>query len=699
MKLVRLCACLFLSYLLAPAQTLRVDPQLDKLIREVGPEVNSNEALDFVVRIRDNDRWFNFPKFHETAEYIQKTMNAIGLKKVELVETPADGATQYGYWTMPLAWDVKQAKLEIVEPAVPMETRILADYRQQPTSLVMWSGPTPPGGITVEVVELKSSAPEDIARVDIRGKIVFFTEIKNPNVRDSATIKLGEIKAALAKLGVAGIISDSTENPDLATDHYWVNSYGDGGWGFTKAGSPMPAFSITPRQGTYLRNLLTRYGKVRVKALVESRLYSGSYPYATGIIEGAGSEEEVLELGHTTEPGANDNATGVACMLESVATLNRLIDSGKLKRPRRSIRVLAMPELYGSMHYVASNPDRIKKTIGAICVDSGAGPYDFAGTEFNFRLNPDIARSYQDALVMRVAESYYSYIAVRRRFPHWVPWGPGTDTFLSDPMIGVPNVAASGSAGVNVHHNGADTIDRVDRRSLRDLSSMLAVYLYYLASAGETEIPWLGEITANRGFGNLVRAAEPYFNRLAMAEKSDALSRELYTALDKVTYCSARDQEALLSALRLAPEARRESIRPSMDPMLKSIQRFTDEQSERLRAAANRRAAELGIPAPIKAAAPAQDPRRSAAAQIIVKRKRIGSVTFDDLPVEQREGWPAGAWDNLLQTALYWCDGKRDLAEVIRRTELELGPQDFDYVGYFQFLGRKGYVEIFNKAK
>ncbi len=698
MKMIRLCCfCLLLVPLLVDAQTLRVDPQLDKVIRAVSAEVNPNEALDFVLRVRENDRWFNFAKFHETAEYLQKTMNAIGLKKAQLVETPADGVTQYGYWTMPLAWDVKQATLEIVEPVVPAEMRVLADYQQIPTSLVMWSGPTPAGGITAEVVELKSSAPEDIARVDVKGKIVFFTEIKNPNARDSATIKLGEIKAALAKLGVAGIISDSTENPDLANDHYWVNSYGDAGWGFTKMGHPMPGFSITPRQGTYLRNLLVRHGKVRVKAMVDCRLYSGSYPYATGVIEGSGSEEEVLELGHTTEPGASDNATGVAGMMECVATLNRLIDAGKLKRPRRSIRILAMPELYGSMHYIANNAERIKRTVGAICVDTGAGPYELSGTEYNFRMNPDVARSYQDALVLRVAESFYAYTGARRRYPHWSTWGPGTDTYLSDPLIGVGNVAASGNSGVNVHHNSADTVDRVDRRSLHDLSTMLAVYLYYLASAGDAEIPWLGEITANRGYENIVRAAAPYLNRIAAADKAEAVGRELYTGMEKVTYTSERDQDAVLSTLRLASADRREKIRASLDPLLKSIQRFAEDQSERLRQAANWRAGELGAPVPVKATAPPADPRRAGAAQIIVKRNRFGSITFDDLPVENREGWPAGAWDNLLQTALYWCDGKRDLADVIRRTELELGPQEFDFVGYFKFLGQKGYVDFLKK--
>jgi hypothetical protein len=44
--------------------------------------------------------------------------------------------------------------------------------------------------------------------------------------------------------------------------------------------------------------------------------------------------------------------------------------------------------------------------------------------------------------------------------------------------------------------------------------------------------------------------------------------------------------------------------------------------------------------------------------------------------------------------ALYWCDGQRNLAEVARLTRLELGPSDFDFVGYFRFLERRGYVEF-----
>ena len=41
------------------------------------------------------------------------------------------------------------------------------------------------------------------------------------------------------------------------------------------------------------------------------------------------------------------------------------------------------------------------------------------------------------------------------------------------------------------------------------------------------------------------------------------------------------------------------------------------------------------------------------------------------------------------------AEGKlRNLEEVIRLTELEMGPQKFDFVGYFKFLEKNGYVEF-----
>jgi len=642
-----------------PAQVPRADSRLAGLMRDVRAEVNAGEAMDFMLRVHGTDRWFTFPKFQDTAEYLRATMNSIGLSRVELLTAPADGVTQFGFWTMPLAWDVKDAVLEIVEPRVPPASRVLADYRRIPASLVMWSGPTPPGGITAEVVEIEQRDFAKLDSLDVKGKMAL---VEPP--LDLA--ERGALKAGLYRMRAAGMISYASENPDRTNDHYWINAWGDHGWAFVKDSSPLTGFSITPRQGAYLRSLLAR-GPVRVKARVESRYYSGPYPYLTGIIPGSGSEEEVLQLGHTSELGASDNASGVAAMLED----------------------------YGSMAYIAAYPDRIKRTIAAVCVDTAAGPYDAFGTTFAFRLNPDVARSYQDALIIRITESYFA--DAPRRFARWAPYRPSTDSYLSDPLIGVPTVAAAGGTGTNVHHSSGDTVDLVDPRSLRDLSSMIGAYLYFLAAAGDDEIPWLAEITADRGYENILRASSSHLDRIHTAADAQALGRQLHSGLSSIAHSLERDREALFSTVHLGAAGRREQLRASLEPLSQKLGRFAAEQSERLQEAADRRADELGAGVPVRALAPPADPRRADASAMIVRRKKPGPVTLDDLPLDRREGFPGFAGNPAPLPLLLWCDGKRTLDEVIRLIELEHGPMDFDFVGYFKFLARHGYVDLITK--
>ncbi len=82
------------------------------------------------------------------------------------------------------------------------------------------------------------------------------------------------------------------------------------------------------------------------------------------------------------------------------------------------------------------------------------------------------------------------------------------------------------------------------------------------------------------------------------------------------------------------------------------------------------------------------------AEKIVVRRKKMGTITMDDIPRDQREGYPASSFWGPTTAALYWTDGKRNLAEVIKLTELEMGQSNFDWVGYFKFLQRHGYVDF-----
>src|SRR5271169_4513076 len=138
--------------LLGPALAAQTSPNLETVIQQVRSAYRTDYAMGVMRDVYASDRFFTFPRFQATAEYLKGRMQQVGLSNVELVEEPADGVTQVGYWTMPIAWDVKSARLEIVDNSLPADSRILADYEKIPASLGMWSGPTPPGGITAEVV-------------------------------------------------------------------------------------------------------------------------------------------------------------------------------------------------------------------------------------------------------------------------------------------------------------------------------------------------------------------------------------------------------------------------------------------------------------------------------------------------------------------------------------------------------------------
>ena len=621
---------------------------VSSLVQTVGKGVDADRAMETMRRVYDTDHFFTFPKFEETAVYLKQRLEESGLTQVEIGGATADGKTQAGFWTEPLAWDVKEARLEVTEP----ERTLLCDYQSVPTSLGMWSGSTPKEGITAELVDITRTPWSDV-----KGKLVLTD-------RNSAGYKY-----RLVKYGALGAVNGFSENPELQDGRQWVNAWGDNGWGFTKTSTPLLSFSVTPRQVAHLRQMMASGKRVMVHAVADTSFYSGRYPWVTAVLPGTNPEEEVLVLGHSSEQGANDNATGVSAMIEALHTISNLVKQGKLARPRRSIRILLMPEMYGSLSYIASHPERMKHTLAAMTVDTPAGPYHLAGTEYTFYMNPQVAMSYTDALIMRIARTYLGPSRPTFSSVHT----PGTDSYLGEPTVGVPTVWSYSGTGVNTHHNTEDKPDTVDAHSLRDLTTIIGSYLYFNAGAGERDVQWLASITLDHVEQEMAAAASLAIDGLLSGD-----SKAGAYGLDKIEYLSDRGEQAILSVLRVVP-SNTQPVRASLDPILSEVTGFRDLQIARLRKLS---------------AAPAERGAVPEAEKIVVRRKRMGTIPLDDLPEDQREGFPSGAWDIRVITALYWCDGKRNVAEVKHLTEMELGPSKFDYAGYFRFLERHGYVEF-----
>ena len=139
-----------------------------------------------------SDRAFTFPAFARTATYLKTRMSELGLEQVEIINSPADGKTQVGFWTMPLAWDAKSARLEILHPGLTADQRVLADYQRVPASLGMWSGSTPANGIEAEIVAVDRAQLRNPEGLNLQGKLAL-TDV-NP----------AGFKSVLAKAGAVG---------------------------------------------------------------------------------------------------------------------------------------------------------------------------------------------------------------------------------------------------------------------------------------------------------------------------------------------------------------------------------------------------------------------------------------------------------------------------------------------------------------
>lgn len=617
---------------------------LTPLARTVTEAVDARHALETVKGIYANDRWFTFPKFQATAQFLRAALQQNGAKNVEVEALRADGFTQAGFWTAPLAWDAASATLEMVAP----EPMTLCDYQQTPTCLGMWSGSTPPQGIEAGMVDLDTTP-----WAQVRGKFVLTSQ-------NSANLK-----AKLAQNGAAGAVNGFSENPELENERQWINAWGDHGWGFLKTSNPLPSFSITPHQANHLRALLTAGQRITLRAKASTRLYEGDYPWVTAVLPGSDATgEEVLALAHTSEQGAQDNATGVAATVEALRTLQRLVDSHKLPRPRRTIRVLLMPELYGSLSYISRYRSRMARTLAAITVDTPAASYDLAGTEYTAYKNPHAAKSWTDILIHRVARATLP----RRRPFHTAEHATGTDAYLGDPAIGVPNVWIYSGTGVVTHHNSADIPETVDLRSLGDLAAMVATYLYYTATAGEPELPWLASLIVDGTAEDLSSVSAAGMDALLSGDKAAAAF-----ALARLHYLADRNMDAIQALGKIGNGGGIDSF------------------GKHVRAQEMAHAARFQV----QGLTPYTRKPDPADGALIVRRKRIGTIPLDDLPQEQREGFPSGAWDKMVTVALYWCDGKRSLDEVARLTEMEMGrPLSFAFGAYFRFLERHGYVEF-----
>ena len=84
--------------------------------------------------------------------------------------------------------------------------------------------------------------------------------------------------------------------------------------------------------------------------------------------------------------------------MEAMNVLKELIESGALPRPRRSIKLLLIPEFTGTYAYLKENEHRLAKIVGGFNMDMVAGRQDGDAGPLIIVDTPDCAHSFSGDL-------------------------------------------------------------------------------------------------------------------------------------------------------------------------------------------------------------------------------------------------------------------------------------------------------------
>src|SRR5579871_1683411 len=300
-------------------------------------------------------RWSSFDKIVKLEQRIATKMQAAGLEDVRLIEFPADGRMAYGGWVMPRAYDAHEARLMLLD--VDGADSLLADYRLNPTSLMLYSLPTPPEGIIAELVV--ADRLEEMTAERLSGRLALTSGIG---------VEYGQ---AAMRAGAYGLVSDCRNahrffknGPEVDLTNEWHN--------YTIPPGDHPnkgfGFSISPDQGRWLRGRLAAGQTVRLHAFVDTRHYDGVLPVVSGRLPGLEPDEIVL-TGHYDEFGADDNCSQVAVALEVCRAIRAMVSAGEIPPLRRSVRVLLPMEVRG-FNALIQNKAEIRHLRAGLNIDT-----------------------------------------------------------------------------------------------------------------------------------------------------------------------------------------------------------------------------------------------------------------------------------------------------------------------------------------
>jgi len=648
------------------------------------------------------------PGYRQAAELVHRRLAAAGMD-AKIHSYPANEQTHFWSWASFREWDCTSATLHLLPPhaesagQAPAAPDLLADFGACPISLIQRSAPFA-GEVDLVLLEDGTEA-EHYAGIDVAGKAVL-TQGNVARVREMAVQKRGAVGVLYDGMRVVEPVRPEGDLADFRqyTSFWWQP-------GDTRCFG----FVLTPRQGWALRRRLkAAAAPVRLQVQVESREYDGALEVVDANIPGDG-KQEVLLVAHLCHPlpSANDNASGAAALLEAARVLQALIASGRLPRPKRTIRFIWVPEMTGSLAYLAEREADLGRIVAGLNLDMVGEDQNQTGSSWLAERPPDAAASFASDLLGRLRDEMPALRGMAGMgagtssfgaFPLYrhaeIPFSGGSDHYvLSDPTVGIPTPMLIQWPD-RFYHTSADTPDRTDPNALARSAALAAMYAYWLAAADLGGANWLGHEMVARFKRGAITAAQSTVTA-ALAQRDGASLATALADLDRrLAYMLNRQKAALRSLERLAP------VQCLTVDLGLEAERAANHELGWARGVIDLHAASLSMGPLPEPPTYSLSPEEEQASKLIPARTVRGPISLDHhlgrLDEQERENWrllmkarTSGAHHTLLPLALYWANGTRSVLEIVDRVEMEAGERDVGLVlTYFRLLERLGLVSF-----
>ena len=469
---------------------------LSKQTRIIYQNVSQSELEACLRGIVKHHRIQGSPGYHDAAVFCRDRLLENGISSAEILEYPAkegvyfQNAPSFDFWTCRRAW----CKLT-------QTGEMLADFAQQPFSIIQRSGPWLDKERELEVVDLDRGIEESAyADIDFHGKLVFVHE-EYSYVRDWA----------IEKRGAAGYITDYVEPEqgvrDRASMHN-IQKYTSFWW--RPGQKRVFGFVLTPDAGDRLRALcikMKREGKrPTVRCYVDSEFSEGALEVVTALLPGQ-CKEEILLCAHLCHPlgSANDNASGSTAVLQAIICLQQMLAEGALPPLQRSIRILLVPEIIGSYAYLDGISEAERKNIRlALTLDMVGGKQENRGPLTLYE-TPHCTPSIGNSIAMAVLDELQRDVPSLNTMDHIALYHSAVKQYIDGSDHGVyndPSLAISSPLLCQwpdqTYHTSGDTVDVIDFGLLRHSCALAASYAYHAATLSIDDFPMLAQINLRR---------------------------------------------------------------------------------------------------------------------------------------------------------------------------------------------------------